>query len=339
VALAIHDDRLTRRVGAIVLLVASIVVGYVVFVRDRLQREGVVMRIHFGVVVGLPQGSPVRLAGRQIGEVRSIGIAHGGGVTTEIVIDRDWAARIPINADFFVDARSALAPRYVAIGPPPGGAPPGRPIRDGDAVVGIDPPNLDRLLQRIWDNLEDVRRFLEAIRPAVATIKASAGRLAVTVRAVDTHPGAQAEMRAAVAAAASHAVQMIEDLQEGHVDPAAFRRLAGELDVLGQRIDATVDGLRAQVADMQAALGRAEVAASLGPSLAARLDRTLATADRALLQTKELTAQIRGVIHDATKGNGTIAAFAADLELIDDVKELTKELKRNPWRTMPPPSP
>lgn len=337
-ALAIHDDRLTRRVGAAVLVVTLFVVTYVVFIRDRLQREGVVMRVHFGVVVGLPQGSPVRLAGNQIGEVRSIGIARGGGVTAEIVIDHAWAPRIPINADFFVDARSPLAPRYVAIGPPPGDAPPGRPIANGDEVMGVDPPNLDRVLQRTWDNLEEVQRFLDAIRPAAHTIKVAAVRLAVTVRAVDTHPGAQAEMREAVAAAAAHAVELVEALQAGDVDPAAIRRLADELSTLATRIDATIDDLRGQIALMQAALDRAEVAAGLGPGLSERVARILVTADRALVQAKHLTGQMQRLLADATGGGGAVAAFAADLELIDEVRELTKELKRTPWRVMPPPS-
>lgn len=338
-ALAIHDERLTRRVGAVVLLVTLAVVGYVVFVRDRLARDGVVMRVRFGVVVGLAQGSPVRLAGREIGEVRAIGIARGGGVTAEIVIDRSWARRIPINADFFVDARSPLAPRYIAIGPPPGGAPPDRPIRGGDEVTGLDPPNLDRVLQRTYDNLEEIQRFLDAIRPATATIKASAARLARTIRAVDPHPGAQEEMRSAVAAATLRAFALIEDLQAGKMDPAAVRALAADVDALAARVDDTIVRLRAQVAQMQAALGRAEVAAALGPGLAARAAHALATADRALAQAGELTANVRGVIGDAARGGGAIGAFAADLELVDDVKELTRQLKRSPWRVMPPPGP
>jgi ABC-type transporter Mla subunit MlaD len=339
VALAIHDERLTRRVGALVLAVTVVIVCYVVFVRDRMQRDGVVMRVRFGVVVGLPQGAQVRLAGQQIGEVRSIGIARGGGVAAVIVIDESWAARIPINADFFVDARSALAPRYIAIGPPPGGAEPGRAIRDGDQVVGIDPPNLDRMLQRTWDNLEEIRRFLEAIRPAAATIKLSAGRLAATVRAIDPHPGAQEEMRGAVAEAAGRAFTIVEEMQAGNIDPARLRALSGELEGLAARVDATIAGLRAQVAQMEAALARAEVAAALGPGLSARANAALAAADQALADAERLTAQIQGVLADITRGSGSIAAFAADLELVDEVRELTKDLKRSPWRVMPPPSP
>lgn len=337
-ALAIHDDRLTRRVGAAVLLVAFLVVSYVVFVRDRMQRDGTVVRLHFGVVVGLGQGSPVRVAGQQIGEVRSIGIARGGGVTAELVIDRSWARRIPVNADFFIDAVSPLAPRYVTFGPPLGGAEPGRPLRDGDELVGADPPSLDRVLQRTYDNLEEVRRFLEAMRPATAAIKASAGRLAITVGSLDARPGAQADMRAAVAVAAGRAAAIVDELQAGGVSVAAIGALAGDVERLSGKIETAVGELRGEVALMQAALRRSEVATALGPELSARLERTLGDAERILGESERLVGQVRVVLAEATTGGSALAGFAADLELIDDVKELTKVLKRNPWRVMPPPS-
>jgi ABC-type transporter Mla subunit MlaD len=337
VALAIHDDRLTRRVGAAVLLVTLLVVGYVVFIRDSLQREGTVIRLHFGVVVGLTPGSPVRVAGREIGEVRAIGIARGGGVTVELVIDRGWARQIPINADFFIDAVSPLAPRFVTIGPPLGGAEPGRPLRDGDDVTGADPPSLDRVLQRTYDNLEEVRRFLDALRPATAAIKVSAARLATTVRTLDPHPGAQAEMRAAVAVAAGRALTIVEGLEAGAVDLTAIGALAGDVERMAAGVETTVAELRAEVARMQAALGRVEVARSLGPELSGRLARTLADAERVLADAERLSGQVRAVLAEATTGGSALAGFAADLELIDDVRELTKALKRNPWRVMPPP--
>lgn len=337
-ALAIHDDRLTRRVGAAVLLVTLVVVGYVVFIRDRLQREGTVIRLHFGVVVGLTQGSPVRVAGQEIGEVRRIGIARGGGVTAELVIDRAWARQIPVNADFFIDAVSPLAPRYVAIGPPLGGAEPGRPLRDGDDVTGADPPSLDRVLQRTYDNLEEVRRFLDAMRPAAAVIKTSAARLTATVGTLDAHPGAQAEMRDAVAVAAGRALTIVEGLEAGGVDLASIGALAGDVERLAGTIEATVAELRAEVARLQAALGRAEVTRALGPELTARLTRTLADAEHVLADAQRLSGQARAVLAQATTGGSALAGFAADLELIDDVRELTKALKRNPWKVMPPPS-
>jgi ABC-type transporter Mla subunit MlaD len=327
VPLAVHDERLTRRVGAAVLAVAALTVVFVVMIWPRLGGGGVTVRVRFGVVVGLPAGSSVRVAGQDIGHVESIGIARSG-VVAVLRIDPAWAARIPVNSDFFVDARSMLAPRYIAIGPPPDHAPPARPLRDGDEVRGIDPPSLDNVLQRTWDNLEEIRRFLEAIRPATATMKVSSARLAATIDTLDPRPGAGARMRATVGDAAGTVEAIATQLGEGDFHPADIGRVVERTRALAAQIATTAADLRVQIAQVKAALEAASQHS--GAPLDARITTMLDRADRVLASAEALAASVKGVMGDATGGRGAIQAFAADHELVDDVKEQTQELKRQP---------
>jgi ABC-type transporter Mla subunit MlaD len=336
VPLAVHDDRLTRRVGAGVLLVAALTVVFVVMILPRLGHGGVTVRVRFGVVVGLPEGAAVRVAGKDVGHVRAIRFARDrrrpgapAGVVVELVIDPGWAARIPVNSDFFVDARSMLAPRYIAIGPPANHAEPERALVEGDVVDGIDPPSLDNVLQRTWESLEEIRRFLDAIRPAAQEIDAAAARLATTIRGLDPRPGASAALRAAVADATDAARSVARELGDGRVDPAAVARLVARVERLATRIEALAAELRGQVEVVRAALDRVG-STGLTPRVKALLDG----ADRALAGAEQLASSVRAVVGDATRGGGALAAFAADLELVDDVRELTKELKRQPWRVV-----
>ena len=92
-ALSIHDERLTRRVGAAVLVVAALTVVFVVGVLDRIERGGVRVHIRFGSVLALPAGSPVKVAGQDVGRVESVAIAGGGGVMVTIAIEPSWARR------------------------------------------------------------------------------------------------------------------------------------------------------------------------------------------------------------------------------------------------------
>lgn len=342
-ALAVHDERLTRRVGFAVLLAAALTVVFVVMIWPRLGQAGLTVRVRFGVVVGLPAGAPVRVAGKDVGHVRSIGISRDprdprgqAGVVAVLSIDPEWADRIPRNADFFVDARSLLAPRYIAIGPPPGHAAPERALRDGDEIDGIDPPSLDNVLQRTWDTLEEVSRFMDAIQPAAAKIDASAGRLAATIASLDPRPGASEELRRSVAEAAGAAEQLVEAFAAGRVDPAAIAALAARVSATAARIETSAAELRVQLAQIRRALELAGV--GQGQPFDARLERAIASADRALAAAEQLAGSVRGVVEDATTGHGALAAFGADLELVDDVKELTKELKRQPWRVVGAPA-
>jgi ABC-type transporter Mla subunit MlaD len=321
-------------VGAAVLVAAALLVVFVVMVWPRLGSGGVTVRVRFGIVVGLPAGASVRVAGKDIGHVESIGIARDPasrttGVVAVLRIDPDWAARIPVNSDFFVDARSMLAPRYIAIGPPPGGAEPARSLRDGDVVRGVDPPSLDNVLQRTWESLEEVRRFLDAIRPATATIKLSSSRLAATIDSLDPRPGAGAAMRVAVGEAAGTVEAIAAEFSAAGFDPAEIARLVDRARVLATKIETTAAELRVQVAEVRAALEA--VGARLGTPLDARVAAMLDKADHVLAAAERLAAAAKGALGDATVGRGAIAAFAADLELVDDVKELTKEMKRQPW--------
>lgn len=336
--LAVHDERLTRRVGAAVLVAAALTVVFVVMVWPRLGAGGVTVRVRFGIVVGLPAGSSVRVAGKDIGHVESIGISRDprvkgrAGVVAVLRIDPDWAARIPINSDFFVDARSMLAPRYIAIGPPANHAEPERALRDGDEVTGIDPPSLDNVLQRTWENLEEIRHFLDAIRPAAATIELSSARLATTIDSLAPRPGAGAHMRAAVGEAVGTVEAIATELRAEGFDPAEIGRLVGRVQALAATIETTAGELRVQVAEVRAAL--AAIGAGAGAPLDARVATMLDRADQALAAAQQLAASAKGALADATGGRGAIAAFAADLELVDDVKELTKELKRQPWNVV-----
>ena len=313
--LTIHDDRLTRRVGAAVLVAAALTVVFVVGVLDRMEEDGVILRIRFGEVVGLSGGSPVRLAGREIGEVRSVAMTPPPGAIATVRIDPDWAARVPINSEFFVDAKSPLAPRYVAIGPPPDAAPPGRALVDGDRVVGIDPPHLDRVLQRTWDNLTEVSVFIAAIRPAAKRIEDASARIATTVRGLEPRPGASARLDREVAVVIEQVEDVLAELRAGRLDPDGVRRLAARVEALVARVEATVADLRGQIVALRAALDR--TADRFGPGVTARVERTLEAADTALASAQRLATEVRGVMTDATTGGGAVAAFAKDLELVD----------------------
>jgi ABC-type transporter Mla subunit MlaD len=339
VALAIHDERLTRRVGAAVLLLAALMIVFVVVILPRLELGGVDMRIRFGQATGVTEGAAVKISGHVIGHVRNVAIApdrRDGGIVVEIRIRRDWAARIPINSDFFVDARSVLAPRYIAIGPPPRHADPARPIHDGDEVVGIDPPNLDRILQRAFDNLGELSAFLDALRPATTKLDAATARLTATVRGLATRPGAWQDLDARVAGAIDEARAVFAELQAGHLDPDHIQHLAAAVDGCASRIAAAIDDTRARLAEVRAALALVTARGErIEPQLRAELDHTIDVADGALVTARALTEQVAALARRAIDGPSSLASFATDMDMDDDLKEVGKIIKRGPWRMLP----
>jgi ABC-type transporter Mla subunit MlaD len=342
VPLLIHDERLSRRVGAMVLVVTALVVLFVALVKDRLGGGGVRVRVYFAGSTGLREGAAVRIAGRTVGEVTAISIVPvrrtwkghplegTGGVVATMQLDPGWARRIPSNAEVFVGARSVLAPRYLELGPPRA-ALPARPFAAGDEVRGVDPPDLDRILQRMWDNLGDIEEFIAAIRPSSQALTMAIARL---VWALDRMaPGGAGD---AARAAVDEAMALLAELEAGGVEPAALPRLAGRARRVLARAEVAIAELRDRAAAFLAAVDRA--GAAIPPGLRRKVDRAAAAFTAALRRADALTAQLGDLLDEASAGTGTLAAFARDLELFDDLKEMVKGMKRAPWRFVPPAS-
>src|SRR5829696_7029201 len=147
--LAVHDDRLTARVGALVLVLLAAAIVFVVAVLNRIEwRAGVTVRVYFGQVSALGEGAQIVIAGRSIGEITSIvlvpahttgpdhPLAGQGGIMALARIEKRYIDMVPFNGEFFVSSKSIFAPRWLEVGPPAKGAVPCRAVIEGDEVRG-----------------------------------------------------------------------------------------------------------------------------------------------------------------------------------------------------------
>ena len=123
------------------------------------------------------------VAGRQIGKIETIALSPRGatgplggdeGVVVMVAIDAGDAARLDRGGDVFVASRGALSERYLELGPAPE---PGTPLREGDQLLGRDPPSLDRVVQRTWDNLTTLGKFAAEIKPEFDGLRAQIDEL------------------------------------------------------------------------------------------------------------------------------------------------------------------
>jgi phospholipid/cholesterol/gamma-HCH transport system substrate-binding protein len=48
-----------------------------------------------------------------------------------------------------------------------------------------------------------------------------------------------------------------------------------------------------------------------------------------MLQT---VADVQAMVHNVRRGEGTLGGFVNDAQIYDDVKELMRDLRRNPWK-------
>jgi ABC-type transporter Mla subunit MlaD len=346
-SLLAQDERLTRRVGAVTLVLLALSILFFVFVYDQIEwGRHIRIKVYFHSTGGLREGAPFVVAGSDVGHVEGITLVPRGakkilgdeeGVEVKVAINHDAAQRIRFGGDVFVTSRGALSGKYLEIGPPPEPGTPlpdgtiateARALRQGDEILGRDPPSLDRVLQRTWDNLTTASRFAAEVRPELSALTAAVEELRATLDQI----APDVDLREDVGALIDEGRRTYAALGgEAGVD-----RMASTLDrgrsVLAQA-RVTIDTLRDSATKLGASLD--VLRSRLGTRGAEALDKVEIAIDRvraALDKVDPLLAQVEALQQHFARGDGSLLKLMRDPEFPEDAKELGKILKRQPWK-------
>jgi hypothetical protein len=334
-----QDERLTRRVGAVVLLLLAFGIAFAIFIAPRLEwGSHIRIRVYFQHTGGLREGAALIVAGRAIGRIEAISPVPPGaksplggvpGVAVTVAVSAGAAERVRRDGDVFVASRGALSERYLEIGPSGGAAP---LLAEGDELRGRDPPTLDRVLERTWANLTTSADFARAVRPEAEALRREVARLGETLEVV------------AAEAAQAGGASAFGDLALLRLEARALREVGLGGDAGLARLDAVIAGSRALIARARGeldALGAAadRLAAGTGALRArvggASLDKfVLATARARLALDKvdPLLAKVAELSGRIARGEGSLGRLMRDPEFPEDAKALGKLMKRQPWK-------
>jgi ABC-type transporter Mla subunit MlaD len=347
VGLAVHDERLTRRVGTVVLLALLCLIVLLVGMQRWSLRGSFVATVYFEHVGPLREGAEVQVAGRIIGKVLSISLvparlasapghplAGRDGVAARIRLQERFAYMAPLDGTYFISAKGVLGERFVEIGAPLDNGPRERALRAGDEVRGVDAPHLDRTLWRSYLSLLIAQSFLSEIAPEVSKLMRVIHELTITLEQLDAGPPVRA-----LAASLGE----LRDQARATLVPWEGQELTwSDLVAVTERARLTLERTQALMAEVRA---RATVATDtlarierqIPADLGARVAATLDTLERALERTESTMATLRELVAMIERGQGTVGALLHDPELFDDAKALGKMLKNNPWRVVAPP--
>lgn len=345
--LAVHDERLTVRVGAVtLLLVAGVVVALVALGRFSL-RDSFTATVYYEYAGALREGADVQVAGRVIGKVTNIALVpihaavapehplHGtGGVAVIIRIERRHAAMAPVNGEYFLSAKGIIGDSFVEIGPPVGDAPRGRPLRAGEAVRGVDAPRMDRSLLDSYDSVQTSQGLLAGLAPEARRLGRSLGELGDALDGLRP-PADDAGDGAPFAALVAEIRATARAWDEAGLRWQDVTGVADRARQTMAHIDAAVADIRGRVQALREAFARLGV--HMPADLRARLEQALARAEASLARIEHITTGVQALMAYIERGQGTIGALLKDPEFSDDAKNLGKMLKRHPWRLIGPP--
>ena len=336
-SLLAQDQKVTRRVGAVTLVLVAAACFFMIFIYDQIEwGQTVRVRVHFLASGGLVEGADFVVAGRGIGTVEAISPSPRGasallageeGVVVTVALDADAAGRVARGGDVFVTSRGMFSSRYLEIGPAPG---PGPMLKDGDELRGSDPPTLDRVLQRTWDNMNTAARFAAEIRPEANALGDELDKLRATMLEIapeilfrDDFGALFDEGKRTYAALGGDA---------GLDRIARLRDLTGSTIDRGRSMIATLrtnaDALQASLVTVKGRLDDKGVKAVEQIELA--IDRVRAAIDKI----DPLLAQVADLQQRIERGDGSLLKLMRDPEFPEDAKELGKILKRQPWKIL-----
>jgi hypothetical protein len=344
-SLLAQDQHLTRRVGAVTLALLAAAIGFFVFVYDQIE-WGSPIRVHvyFLSTGGLQEGAPFIVAGKPLGHIESIALSPRGavgkcggattplageeGVVVTVALDGDAAKRVTKGGDVFVTSHGALSSRFLELGPPPPGL--GPTLAECDEFRGNDPPSLDRVLQRTWDNLTTARRFVDEVRPEARALGAEIDKLQAMMFELapeilfrsDYSELFDEARRTYAALGGDPGIARIQALGD-HTET-----VIGEARVSIAKLRASADMLSAGLDVLKARLG------GKGAQAIEHVEIAIARVRAAIAKVDPLLAQVDAIQQRIERGEGSLLKLARDPEFPEDAKELGKILKRQPWKLL-----
>ncbi|MGE0549296.1 MAG: MlaD family protein [Kofleriaceae bacterium] len=346
-SLLAQDERLTRRVGAVTLVLLVGTILFFVFLLDRLDLGSPVrIQVYFAHSGSLRAHAPLIVAGQPVGRIESIDpVPHGAqtplngelGSVARVAIKRKHTWRVPRNAEIFVSSHGPLSERYLEVAPPKDV--PGPPVRDGEQFRGADPPSLDSVLSHTWGNMNTFRAFIAEIDPELDALIRELKRLAAQLDS-SAPDAATAPSLARIRSLAGDVDALVTELRV-----TTDESLGGPVGLA--HIAATIKHTRGTIAQARAMFDRlAPKMTAMGDELTrvgghiaahdpvAKVQATIALVQETLAKIDPVLAAMDEVMDRFANGEGTIGRLMNDPEFPEDAKDLGKIIKRQPWRVI-----
>lgn len=281
------------------------------------------LKTRFTTVAGLKPGSPVRVAGVEVGSVKSVDFA-GDEVDVTFEVNKKMRPRITTASTASLGSVSLLGESAVDILP----ASRGTPIPDwGYVPQGRARGSFADVAETATTGMEEITALAKDVRSGKGTV----GKLM-------TDEGAYRELDAFLATAQDITAQINRgggSLGRLLKDPRAARSLEASLDNLNtitRRLDSGEGSLGQLLRDDSLARSLKSTSASLD-AVTAKLNRSDGTAgklinDKALYDKLDsITARLDQLVAQVNAGQGTVGALMRDKELYENANAAANELR------------
>lgn len=326
------------KVGILILTAVGLLAAFILVMGGLNFQPTYSIFVDFDNPGGLQSGAPVKIAGVKVGKLGEIQFRGEVNPTTgkrdalvriEARIEKRYQKSIRENAIFYVTTQGVLGEQFLAVEPGSGDRP---DLPPGSVVKGLDPPRLDMLLAESYELLHST---VAAMRENREEISEAFDGLRKTLRGTGEfmHRNQDRLDRIAenVEQISLDGSEAVKAARQKYVDnPQIDRILANTERVTGT----AARDLPPLVADARETLANTRrLSATLGGEAEqAKIRKALDDISEITGRAKAATTDAQAIVAHIRRGKGSVGALVMDEQLFDDLQEMARDLKHNPWK-------
>jgi phospholipid/cholesterol/gamma-HCH transport system substrate-binding protein len=326
------------KVGALI-LVSLVILGAFILVMGGLSFEKTyTVYVDFDNPGGLQTGAAVRIAGVKVGSVKALEFQGGKIdprtgrrvlVRANVAIEQRVREALHEDADFYVTTQGVLGEQFMAIEP---GSVEKPILKEGAIVKGIDPPRIDLFLAKAYELLDTTVNGIKNNRETLSAIATNTASLLKGLNVVITENKERINRIVEnVEEMTSEAKTLVHDTRVNYVDSPKMLRTVDNIDRLTTQIKEDSGPMLKDAREALANLNR--VSSTVGdPQQQEKIKKALQDVAQLAERANATVADTQAIVAHIKKGEGTVGALVMDEEVYDDMQELVRDLKHNPWK-------
>jgi phospholipid/cholesterol/gamma-HCH transport system substrate-binding protein len=327
------------KVGALILVALVLLGGFVVIMGGLSFERTYTVYVDFHNPGGLQAGAPVRISGVKVGRVSELRFRGGEldpktgeqappiRVTADVEVKYQEAIRE--NSRWYVTSQGVLGEMFLAVET---GSPDQPVLKEGSVVQGISPPRLDLLLSESYELLH---RAYEGITKNEDKIQETFDGLHSTLKGTGEFFEKNGEKLDNIAKNVEDITvntnETIVAAREKYVDNPQVTRIMNNVERTTNALDKNLDPLlrdgREVLGDAKKITGKLSSGEQLG-----RYDKITRDISDTTGRAKLAAADAQALVAHIKRGKGTVGALLMDEAVYDDLQEMLRDLKHNPWK-------
>jgi phospholipid/cholesterol/gamma-HCH transport system substrate-binding protein len=332
-----HESGIEYKVGLLMVGAVFLFAAFVFVLGHFSLRGGYTLYADYDFSGNVQAGAPVKVSGITVGRVEDV-VFKGGKidpktnrrvqVRVELWIENRARDSIRGDAEFFINTAGVLGEQYVEIVPGKDWEAP--PLAPGSVVVGVNPPRTDLVVARLYELLDLMTMVMREDKDKIATLITNAADAVDNVDKILVEN--RSKVGALVDAVTGLAIESREVLAkvDDSLDPRVLAKTLRDTDTLIVTAEKTL-----ATSGPNADTLMKEGTRVLGLATEARVERTLGAVDKAAGAAQEastLLGNANGMVTDIRAGKGSVGALLERSDVYEDVREMVRDLRRNPWK-------